>query len=200
MRVEKLVSLLKAKEIAPVHFFTELSCNNSPICKIITDREIEDYKRKHFTKETNYNDSELGIYFPNNTISEMYEIQNKSNFIRQDDVLNDIEDYLEFNNEERILIYGIYTILHEIGHWLYFKASGKTSIEYCLWDSKLRDKCMKFGDKIFKMTDKEEQINFAFEHTEMYKNIPAEKAADEYAFEHIKEKYSLVNEYMNNSN
>jgi len=193
MRIKDLINYLGLKETAPFHFQTELSYKSSASCKHITCEERNDYLSKTWTIEKKYDNSTLGVYLPDITIDELYDLEHKRNAINLHRVQQEINSILCLKNDEIKLAYGIYVILHELGHWLDFQASGKSSIEYNLWDSEFRNKCNEFARNIHTLqSDTADELKLAKEAVDMYKNIPSEKAADKYAFENIKSKLEIV--------
>lgn len=74
MRVRELVGILGIKEIAPVHFFTDLSKNNIR-CMQMTDEETEDYDNKVLLNKKKYDNSKLGIYLPDITTDELNKLE-----------------------------------------------------------------------------------------------------------------------------
>lgn len=198
MRVNELVNFLEVKEIAPFHFFSELSGSEYAYCRHITDEELNDYKNKNWSSEKDYNDCKLGVYLANVTVDELYKFQNTRNPVEVGIILNKISYIFKVNLTEQSLIYATYVILHEVGHWVNFKNSKNTSLQYTLWDSKHRRDVMILGNEIAKLPDNSyKKLILAKKHTEMYKNIPSEKMADEYAFSNIKAKLELVKNIYN---
>jgi hypothetical protein len=193
MRIKELVDYLGVKETAPFHFQTELSYKSSASCKHITCEERNDYIQKTRTIEKKYDNNTLGVYLPDINIDELYDLENKRNAINLHKVLNEINSTLCLKNDELKLAYGIYVILHEVGHWLDFQSSGKSSVEYNLWDSEFRNRCKEFTRNIRTNPGSTvDELKHAEEAVDMYRNIPSEKAADEYAFKNIKSKLEIV--------
>jgi len=201
MRVKEIVDFLKVEEIAPFHFYTEILNKEYAVCKHITNEELDDYNKKICLNEKKYDDSELGIYIADITIDEMYDLEHNRNPVNLQKVLDDISDLFMVEIAEEELIYAIYVILHEVGHWVNFKASGKPSLEYALWDWELKKEYKQYVNEVRKIPDdSSKKLEFAKIAVINYKNIPSEKAADTYAFENIEEKLKLVRKYIDNSN
>lgn len=193
MRIIELVDYLGLKEIAPFHFQPALSHKSSASCKHITCEERSDYMKKIWTIEKKYDNSTLGVYLPDITIDELYDLEHKRNAINLHRVLSEINSILCLKNDEIKLAYGIYVILHEVGHWLDFQTSGKSSIEYNMWDSEFRNTCKEFIKNIHAIPGNTvDELQHSKKAVDMYKNIPSEKAADKYAFENIKSKLEIV--------
>lgn len=195
MRIKELVDYLGLNETAPFHFQfqKELSYKRSASCKHITCEERNDYIQKTWAIEKKYDNSILGVYLPDITTDELYDLERKRNAINFHRVLHEINSILCLKTDEIKLAYGIYVVLHEVGHWLDFQASGKSSIEYNLLDSEFRSKFNEFRKNTHALQgDTADELKHAKEAVSMYKNIPSEKAADEYAFENIKSKMKIV--------
>lgn len=193
MRIKELVDCLGVKELAPFHFQTELSYRISAYCKHITCEERNDYNQKKWTIEKKYDSSTLGIYLPDIAIDELYDLERKRNAINFHKVQHELKSILCLKTDEIKLAYVIYVILHEVGHWLDFKGSGKSSLEYNLWDSEFRNRSKEFARNINAIPGhKADELKHAKEAVDMYKNIPSEKAADKYAFENIKARLEIV--------
>lgn len=166
MHLKELIIKLGVENLAPFHFVDSLKYQQIAECKHMSYDELKDYKNGVHDKNKIYNESELGIYIINTDVENLYNMAIESDPYLVKNMIDEISYYVKVEIKYKSLIYATYVILHELGHWINFKESNMSSLEYCIWDSNYR---------------KEAHSN------EMYKNIPSEKEADKFALDNIKE-------------
>ena len=100
--------------------------------------------------------------------------------------------------KEQHLWFALFCILHEVGHWRYFKNSGLSSLEYEKSEHEIRDKFEKIAVRLYKMPDYfPEKMTLAEQyHRDTHNQIPSEKAADEFAMQHFDEALMTVRESL----
>ena len=93
----------------------------------------------------------------------------------------------------------LYCVLHEYGHWLYFKETGLTSYEYCEQEKKERQPHEKVAREIYEMPDWDPYKQYLAERyeKEIYSQFTSEQAANKYALEHIEEAMQAVFDQQN---
>lgn len=187
MKLKELIIELGVENLAPFHFADNLEDREYAKCKHMSDEELKDYKNGFYDKNKIYNESELGIYFIDTNINGLYNMAIDTNpeFVNQ--MINEISYYIKVDFKYKSIIYVTYAILHEIGHWINFKKSNMSSLEYSIWDSKYRREVIKISNKIKEMNDMDPYKHiYSNECNQMYKEIPSEKEANKFAFGNIK--------------
>lgn len=176
MMIKELVDKIKVSDLAPIYFLNDFSKERFAECRHMADEE-----------------QQLGVYLANTDIDEYYDLQSKYNPIHLHQVINDISYLFMVTIRDEKIIYATYVILHEIGHWINFKNSGMSSLEYAKWDATFRSDPHKFSEWVRSIPDNHpEKYRYAEEAVKQYRNIPAEKEADKYAFNNLKEKLNLL--------
>lgn len=194
MRVTKLVDILEIKDLAPFHFHIDTKYKMFASCYVLTKEEAYDLVNNIATNKKNYDDSKLGVCLADVTIYEFYELGKQIEDVEK--FKDDISYLFSVNDDNISLIYSIFTILHEVGHWLYFKSSGKKSLEYCKWETEERREANELMNQSYNSPDK---LLLKQAARDKYKNVPSEIESDKYAFNNIKEKLELVRKYINKS-
>lgn len=186
MKISELVNILGVNKLAPIHLMENYNEWKFAECKHLTDKERDDFQQGYWIEGKEYDTSALGVYLANTDIEKYYEFENKYNPWQLKDVLDDISYLFILNIKDRPIVCVTYAILHEVGHWINFKKSGMTSIEYGKWDSNFRrepSECSKFVREM--PYNHPMKLVYAKEAVKKYRNIPSEKLADEYAFENL---------------
>lgn len=184
MELKNLIIELGVENLAPFHFVDDLEDREYARCKHMSDKELKDYKNGVHDKNKIYNESELGIYLIDTNVSGLYNMAIDTNpeFVNQ--MINEISYYIKVHFKYKSIIYATHVILHEIGHWINFKKSNMSSLEYSIWDSGYRREVIEISNKIKEMDDMDPCKHIYA--NEMYKNIPSEKEANKFAFGNMK--------------
>ncbi|MGG7059852.1 hypothetical protein ACQPUZ_16420 [Clostridium tertium] len=193
MELKELIIELGVENLAPFHFVDNLEDREYAKCKHMSDEELKDYNNGVHDKNKIYNESELGIYLINTNIDNLYNMAIESNPYFVKSMINEISYYIKVDFKYKSIIYATYTILHEVGHWINFKKTNMSSLEYSIWDAKYRRKVNKFFNGVREMNDDDPfKYIYADEYNEMYKNIPSEKEANEFTLNNIKDYLSKI--------
>lgn len=193
MRIRDIVKILNVDKTMPIHYMKKVDKNNYAWCKHATDEELNDYRNNCWSKEKRYDVKELGIYIPDITVEELCDFELERNPVNFRRTIIDISYMFFVPLDKENIIFATFVILHEVGHWLYFKNSGMSSLDYMLWDSKHRREPIKYCDMVKSIPDNHPmKYQYAEKGVEMYKNIPAEKEADEYALKHLRDSLVLL--------
>ena len=196
VKIKELVEKLDVNGDAPIYYFdyNEIEEGNIAYCRHITKEELSDYYNNIWNEEKEYDNTKLGVYLPNMTVGEFYNMEYKHNPINIEQVITMISNRCFVELKHTPLIYTTFGVLHEIGHWIYFKNSKMKCLEFAKEDSKNRRIVEKSFDKIRKMPDNcIEKYVLGDYINEAYRNIPSEKAADEFALNNIKRKLEILN-------
>ncbi len=191
---KKLIDILNID--APVHFTNrnELNKENYVLCKIMGVEEKNALIKGTHDQKKKYNNEDLGLYFPDVDIEEYLQLERNRNPMAIESRMNEISYITRVYIKEYSLVLAIYSVLHEYGHWIYFKNSKKTSYEYCEMERKIRQPHKELLKKIYEMNDCDPMKRILGEkyNEEIYSKYPSEKFADEYAKEHILEALETV--------
>lgn len=185
MTFRELVEILELDKLAPIHFHhpKELSKNNYVYFRYLGNEEKEALINGIHDKNKQYDNSDLGVYLPDLDIKQYYEIEMKRNPCSIRYVIETISYKIPVLLEEKYLVWSVYCVLHEVGHWLDFLKSGKKSYEFSCIEKDYREELNKEADRIYRMNDYSHQkLLFVEEYNHKYREIPSEKAADNYAY------------------
>lgn len=164
------------------------------------NEEAEAIRHGNHNTGTQYDNSDAGIHLPDVTIDQFYRLEERRNPAAQRVILSELNANRKMYIKEQNLWFALFCILHEVGHWEHFKQSGLSAFDYEKSEHDIRDKFEKIGDKICKIPESifyTEKIRCAEQfHKESHKQIPSEKAADEYAFQHFKLGLATVRKAM----
>lgn len=181
----EIIEILHLDEIAPIHLQTkeELSKENYVFCRCISYEEAEAMSNETYDASKEYDKSDMGVYLPDISVDEYYNLEMKRNPFNINSVMSEIaKDKIVWIKEYSLLV-GIYTVLHEVGHWIYFIGSNKTGPEFSMIEKEHRSKLCELREQIYSMNDYLPQKRvLAEEFNRRYRDIPSEKAADKYAF------------------
>lgn len=194
MTFKDIVNILKID--APIHYVPREKMNKSNYvyCKIISQKEVDDYtKRKHFEGKE-YDKTELGIYLPDVDVEEYLELEQERNPAAIENHIDDISCLMFVPLEECALVLAIYTVLHEYGHWIHFNLSGQSSLAYALWETELRKPLLAQEKEIYQMPDwHPEKMTIAKKYDrKVYMTIPSERYADQYALKNFVDSYESI--------
>ncbi|MBU3106635.1 hypothetical protein [Clostridium gasigenes] len=199
MTVKELVNLLNVQDVAPFKFCDYKHDGEFAKFVYISDGEYKDlievfdqrpdYINKYDMldeyiidymnlKGQSYGNDNIEIRFADVTVDELFIlIKNISDVDRRKIIFKIVRNSCcLLNEDETKYAFAIFTILHEIGHNIYFSKSNKNVLEYCLWESNFRKK-FKNG-------------------VGMYSEIPSEEWADEYASKNLDKNLDKVREYL----
>lgn len=85
------------------------------------------------------------------------------------------------------LLYVVFCILHEIGHWRYLDETNMGVREYYHSDSLARENLQEMAATLRSMPESKEKEELADKYYYRYREIESEKNADQYAFDNLLE-------------
>ncbi|MBU3135052.1 hypothetical protein KPL39_02095 [Clostridium gasigenes] len=200
MKVKELVNLLNLQEVTPFKFCDYKDDGEFAKFVYISDVEYKDlievfdqrpdYINKYDMldeyiidymnlKGKSYTNDNIEIRFADVTVDELFILmKNMSDRDRCKTIFKIVRNSCyPLNEDELKYAVAIFTILHELGHSIYFSKSNKNVLEYSLWESGYR---RKFGNGV----------------VGTYSEIPSEKWSDDYASEKLDENLDKVREYL----
>ena len=180
----------------PIHFI-EISANTPDIFyfKPISDREYNDVIRLGGAEDSlfyKHYENEIGAYMPDATVSEVIEFEKNRCEIRMKLYWDFMAERINVEGYDWEIVYCTFCILHEIGHWCNYFKLGLNPVEYVRAEKIEIDKDNKFHDKIAQENDGLIRENLIKEEFVFYRNMKNERAADQYAFENIKESLERI--------
>lgn len=197
--LKEIVKILNLEKFAPIHYILEENLNeeNYIYFKFITEKEKSDLKNGVWNINNEYDLEDIGVYIPDIEIDRLVFLEKCRNPWNIEYILDLISFKIKVPIDEYNLIYSLFSILHEVGHWLNFIKLGITGYEYYIEDSKYRLEVRKEGETIYKLPDDHYmKRKLADSFNEKYRKIPNEASADEYAFERIDECLKIVRKYL----
>lgn len=185
---------------APVFYIDKenMKKENYIFFKCISDTEVKDILEGKHDINKQYDNSDIGIYFPQMDIHNYFKLEINRNPVAIEVHINNILEKIEISVNEYPLMWVIYCILHEYGHYLHFQKSNLTSFDYSNRHKEERikdDKIVNYikgipDDMPFKLLIAKDY------HKNIYMKYSDEKYADEYAMEHIVEAYHKVKQHI----
>ncbi|MCC8153166.1 MAG: hypothetical protein LIP01_02475 [Tannerellaceae bacterium] len=191
-RLRVLCQILSIEDKAPV-FYTQPRGNKQYLMynKCVSDSLALAVEKNEYDAGKEYDNSKCGLYIPDISTDEFMATQKKGN---PDSVRTIMGAILgKISVEEYNLTYAVFCILHELGHWVYYKESGMTDDEFYLHERPGRKEVTDLANRIRALPVGDPMIpTLCAQHEEMYRNLPSEKAADQYALEHLEEAMECV--------
>lgn len=183
----------------PVHYtpVEKLDKTNYVSCRFMGNEEANAIRNGTHDPEIKYDNSDVGLYFPDIAINEYYSLELRRNPAAQNVIVHNLTITRKMYVKEQKLWFALFCILHEIGHWKHFKQSGLLAVDYEKSENSVRDLYEKQGDMIRIIPDCifMRKYYLAEQHyRESHSAIPSEKYADEYALQNFDEALSLFRE------
>ena len=180
---------------APVHFTPreKLDKQNYVSTRIMSDEERDAIFDHTHDISKNYNCAEVGLYFPDIEVDEYYSLECQRNPVAIEVEIEELQKIIPIEKSDISLIWAIFCVLHKYGHWIHFKNSGMTAKEYCEERFPEHKKILPMVERIATMPDfHPNKWMLARELHKIYAELPDERAANEYAIEHIADAVVLI--------
>ncbi|MBY6268860.1 hypothetical protein [Parageobacillus thermoglucosidasius] len=183
MKMRELCNILGIEDRAPVIYDSKLAQKTIIQCQFCTPEE----QKISIDFDPEVYPSEKGIHVKNISVEEFNELMRKGHppdylFIRRM-----INENIDYKIDMFDIVYACFCLYHEEGHWLDFKKSGLTGREFMKLDAVYRKHVYELAEKIKVETNPILINQMAYQHSLLYRNIPMEKSADEYAISKLKE-------------
>lgn len=185
---KEIWEILKPDVSPPCHFhpLETLNKQNYVSCQFLGIAEFNALRNGSHSNTTEYDQSDVGVHFPDTDIATFLHLEQNRNPINIDQVMDDISNLFLIYQVEYAVVFSIYCILHEIGHWKHFVDSGKQAYEYYLEDLNNRKDLLRIRQFIYDLpNDSPLKKVLSIDYNKQYRNIPSEYAADQFAFSHI---------------
>ena len=181
---------------APVHFTSKdkLNKQNYVFCKFMGDNETAAIIAGNHDPNVHYDDSDLGLHFPDLSLEEYYELEKARNPVGISNHICEVSSQMKININDIPIVFAVHCVLHEYGHWLYFKKTGLTSYQYCEQEKNERQPYENTAREIYKMPDWDPYKRYLAERydKEIYSKFSSEAAANKYALEHIQDALTKI--------
>lgn len=185
---------------APVHFTPkdELDKNNYVFCRFMSNAERDAIIDGSYSADKQYDTNDIGLHFPDIKIDEYYKLESNRNPVAIDSRIGEISYQMKVYMPEIPLLFAVYCVLHEYGHWLYFLDSKMSPKDYCEAERRIRQPYIKYSDEIYRMPDDNPlKILAAKQYDEkIYSQFPSEKSADQYSAEHISKSMTRIRNFL----
>lgn len=200
MTFRELIEILELDKIAPIHFqkLEDISKNNYVFFRYLGNEEKKALINGTHDENKRYDNSDLGVYLPDIDIKQCYIIETKRNPFS----ISYVNEQISYKmgcvwTKELYLVWSLYCALHEVGHWLDFVNSGKTSYEFSIMEKGYREEIDREAEMLYNMNDYFPQKRIlAEEYVRKYYEIPSEKAANDYAFSNFVPALNKVREKL----
>ncbi|MFN7251533.1 MAG: hypothetical protein ACK4M9_12165 [Anaerobacillus sp.] len=183
MRMRDLTEMLGLEKRIPVMYDSRLALKAIIQCQFCTPAEqrlSKDYDEDVFP-------SEEGVHIQNVSIEEFNEIMRNGNPPDFRKIRGMINDNINYPISMFDVIYAVFCLYHEEGHWIDFKSSGQSGSDFMRKDAPFRKPVYELGERIKKEEDPNLKLKLGNEWTLLYRNIPMEKYADIYALNKLSE-------------
>ena len=167
----------------------KLNKTNYVLCLFMGNEEANAIRNGTHNPEIQYDNSDVGLHFPDIAISEYYYLESRRNPAAQSAIIDNLTKNRKMYIKEKKLWFSLFCILHEIGHWKHFEQSGLLAVDYEKSEHSVRDYYERQGDEIRKLPELlfyTQKLDRAKKHyEESHSHIPSEKYADEYALQNF---------------
>mgnify|MGYP006898620511 FL=1 len=179
MLIQDLVSQIDTKD-TPIFFHNEpIAGSDYCYARTTTASELAELRGK---KDANYREDELGVHLVNLELQDVYNNYLKKNPVAVSKLCALLTEQCAVPTDKIIPAYVLFTVLHEIGHWQHLVRSGLTRTEYWKeYEAQRDDLWMEFQFMYHFCRNKQEQQYILDLYDGMYRNLPSERFADDFA-------------------
>jgi hypothetical protein len=197
LKLRELVKISGLDKKAPFHFMDCSAEYQSAHCCFITQHELENWLAGNLQPEDEFDEQELGIFLPDLYASDFYMQEERNNYISTLSYMRMINDMMEIEIEHYELVFAVFSILHEYGHWLHFRRCHKSNLDYVIWLNRSLAP-VEQQREILKMIPDTEPMKevLVAEHIDSYNAMPQEFSANKYALKHIKSLYMKILKHL----
>lgn len=185
--IRQLVELMGID--SPIYFTEKEKLNkeNYFYFQAMGEAEVEAIRNRNHNPQNDYDPSGSGLHLPDITATEYHELENSRNPVAVEFIIDLISQHMIAFKTEYPILLATFSVLHEYGHWVHYKNSGKTPYEYAQMETNERKPYEKTVRGIKAMDDWNpfKIILGRRYHNEIYSKFTSEKFANEYAMEHF---------------
>jgi hypothetical protein len=166
------------------------------IFQVHNPTEKNDILNDKWDSSNTYDNSSIGIYIPNITTDQLAYLENERNPWSFEQILDIVSFKIPVSIEDTNLIYSTFAILHEFGHWFHFINSKMSTYQFYQLESKQRDSLNPLHQELLSLSDYSyEKHRLAKEYNSLYRKLPSEKIADDFALQYIEESIDIIKRY-----
>lgn len=185
--IRQLVELMGID--SPIYFTEKdkLNKENYFYFQPMGEAEVDAIRNRNHNPQYDYDPTGSGLHLPDITATEYLELENSRNPVAVESIINLISQHMIAFIVEYPILLATFSVLHEYGHWVHYKNSGKSPYEYALMETNERRPHEKTARGINAMDDWDPYkiILGRRYHNEIYSQFTSEKFANEYAMEHF---------------
>lgn len=189
MRLSEIVAVSGLAGRAP---FNLSDCSGgylSAHCRFLSGREAAENLGDMAAPE----DDRVGIFLPDVYASEFFYQEERTNYISTMAYMRMINDLQSVEIESYDLLFASFVVLHEYGHWLHFRRSRKSGLDYVLWLDKFLAPVERQRQVLDMIPDSEPiKEELVVEHINAYNAMPQEFSANKYALKRVGKLYQKV--------
>lgn len=170
---------------SPIYFIEKDKLNKENYCffRPMGEAEVTAIRNRSHDPRCHYDPAGSGLYLPDITATEYFQLENNRNPIGVESIINQISQHMMAFIVEYPILLATFSVLHEYGHWIHYKNSGKSSYEYARMETDERKPYEKTAREIYAMNDWDpfKTILVRRYHNEIYSQFTSEKFANEFA-------------------
>lgn len=150
---EDIIRALNIEALIHITPRSKLKKDNYVYCKFMGSEEMVAIYRGQYDPEVAYDNSDVGLYFPELKLDEYYFLENQRNWVATKIKMDMAFGGRKIISLERNLLWAILCVLHEYGHWIHFQQSGLSPKEYSEGEKEERQPHEEIVQKIYEMPD-----------------------------------------------
>jgi hypothetical protein len=181
--MKDLVEKLDLVDREPIFYDSNLAMKTIIQCQFCTPEEQKisiDFDEEVYP-------SEKGVHILNISVQEFNEKMRTGNPPDYGNIRRMINNRVNYPISMFDIIYASFCLFHEVGHWVDFENSGLSGSEFMKKDAPYRKPVYELGEQIKREENLYLKVQMANEWTLLYRDIPMEKYADNYALNKISE-------------
>lgn len=178
-----LAEILGLEKRIPVLYDSRLALKTIIQCQFCTPEE----QKLSINFDEEVFPSKEGVHIQNVSIEEFNEIMRNGNPPDYRNIRVMINKSINYPITMFNVIYAVFCLYHEEGHWVDFKSSGLSGSDFMRQDAPYRKPVYELSERIRNEQDPNLKLKLGNEWTFLYRDIPMEKYADNYALNKLSE-------------
>lgn len=177
----------------PIHYYTELeenSQNSIVFFECISGEERKEYESLSMTDKKNFISRSAVIHIPIINVDKLYELYHVGISYEYTGTMNMLKDVVSVNSDNEKILFALFLILHEFGHWHDFKSKEKKPYLYMQDEKEQREvydlKVQILNSQSLYGASKHKIMEQLRDYFKRYNMVSCEKRANEYAISKIK--------------
>lgn len=198
----KSISKLLNDENAPIKYY-DLSDRNKKsdlfYLLSISHEKRHEYEALIEEEKKKYISDSAIIYIPLLNVNQLYDLHHIEDSLSYDydGTIQMINKTVKVTTKNEKVLFAVFLILHEFGHWHDFNEKGKVPYFYNVPEEKERRQVFELKQDIMKKLDGKSRFTYKdkqllIRYFTEYHAIPSEKYADVYAVNHLNDAYERI--------